>query len=128
MPFEFEVLQNVTVPQLKLTVGVPVFVRFETLPEKAKDLAQRAPNKAKDGEPVKTPMEAPFISQVTNLETGEISSMIVNAVVKAELEDKYKDKYVGKSFRLLMYVIEGKRYKGFEIQEIKPKIAKASVK
>lgn len=123
---QFEVVRHVTLPLFKLEdENFKYYFRFETAIERGKELAAtRKPRSNSDGTP-KEQMPPPDLAVVTNLRTGELGQIIVNAVLKSNLEDTYPDAgYVGKCFQItrLKSVVRGSStIKMFEILEIKMK-------
>lgn len=126
---QFEIVKHVTLPQLKFEANQEYFVRFEGAIHEADAVAPTRNRKAKEGEPAPkaggqfdTP---PELAEVTNLVTGVRCQIIVYAVLSEELRKKYTgDSYIGKSFRLAMTNLQGKRYKGWEVAEVRLKTDK----
>jgi hypothetical protein len=111
----FEIVKHVTLPLLKFEAD-PVFVQFlEPI------IQAEATGKGRAGADG-TEMKPPEIAKVQDLVRKIPCQIIVNAVLGAELRKAYPgDTYVGKSFRLAKNNISGKRYKTFEILEVKMK-------
>ena len=107
----FKVKRNVTLPTLSLNVGDVKFVRFDEAMYVGKIV------KVKEGEKAKEP---PTLVNVTNMETGEQATLVVNAVLKSTIEEAYPGaSYIGKTFRVeKMEKKAGKAYHGFKIQEV----------
>ncbi len=117
---KFAVKKHLTMPQLKLAIGVPSFVkildavRISTVPPKAElDAA---------GHPTGKTEKPAEVCSVIDLE-GDADTpftMIVNAVFKSEIEKGYPgQKYVGKKFRIVKGPkAQGKRYNTFAIAEL----------
>lgn len=118
----FETVKHVTLPQLKLEAGTPVFVRITSEIREADPVAPSRNRDSKDGE-TKTTMAPPKLVNVDNLaQSNKPYQMIVNEVVGRELEKTYPDhSYVNRCFKITLLNIQGKRYKGAEVIEIRPK-------
>lgn len=101
----------VTVPVLKWTLEEPVHVRIES--KMFKGSAQKAT-------PGKQAMEPATLVHVTNLDTGEVTQIILGATLVSILNETYeKDSYLGKSFRFIKHEKkDGKRYYTFTVEEI----------
>lgn len=107
-PFSFEVVKNVTRKLLKPEFDKPIFINIQG------EIYEAAPIKG-----AKVTMEPPFLAEVVDLETGEEMQMIFPKVLKDTLLETYSDStYVGKNFRVIKYVLEGKKYHGWSIAEI----------
>lgn len=118
---QYEVVKHVTLPLLKFESD-PVFVTFL-----AAIVTAEATGKGRAGADG-TEMKAPEIAQVQDLIRKIPCQIIVNTVLGLELRKAYpNDSYVGKSFRLAKNNISGKRYKTFEILEVKMKDATPAV-
>lgn len=119
---QFEVIKHVTLPLLKFEAD-PIFVQFlEPIVQAESTGKGRA---GADG----TEMKPPEIAKVQDLVRKIPCQIIVNAVLGAELRKAYPaDGYVGKQFRLAKNNISGKRYKTFEILEVKMKAASDGAK
>lgn len=106
---KFKTVKNVTLGQLKLEKGTPVFVRVEKEFFIGKDVKNS--NKA-----------PPLLAEVTNLETGEVLEMIVPTVLASTFTEGYDGtNYVGKCFRVEKLTNpdeNGKRYSKFSLIEI----------
>lgn len=62
---------------------------------------------------------ARIINVIDHLDNNKEKQMIVNAVLESILTENYpKDTYTGKSFEIIQYQPEGKRYKNFEVTEV----------
>jgi hypothetical protein len=73
LPFKIKVIKQVSTNLLKLRAGMTAYVTITGKMEKAKELKkQSAENKAK---------EPPTLIPVTNLETGEVQSIIAGSVL-----------------------------------------------
>jgi len=115
-PLDFDVVKHVTVPVLKVPDdGTPVYFKSNGAIYKAKPLTAK-----ESTEPAKQP---PELMEVTELQSGEIKTIIINTVLGTELRDKYpNDGYVNKQFRIRKYKMQGgKAYATFEITEIRLK-------
>jgi hypothetical protein len=113
--FEFEVVNVVSVPTLKMTDGVAEFVCFDSAmiatPKKGKDGAALD----EDGNPASI-----TTAKVVNLKTGEIMALVCGAGLKDNLKLAYpNDGYVGRCFRLVKSVAPGKRWKAWDVREVK---------
>jgi len=90
--FTPKVIKQVTMPNLKLEPGVPVYVKVTDPIYDGKE------RKAKEGEEQQKP---PKIINVINLETGEANTLVCGAVVVSELDENYEgNSYVGKCFMI----------------------------
>jgi hypothetical protein len=124
---QFEVVRHVTLPLFKMEdENFKYYFRFEKGIEQGRELAaSKRQRKVSEGSDQKEPLPPPDLAEVTNLRTGELGQIIVNAVLKSNLEDTYPDAgYVGKSFQIqrLKSIARGSRtIKMFEILEIKLK-------
>jgi hypothetical protein len=112
---QYEIVKHVTLPLLKFEAD-PVYVQFLSPITQAE-----ATGKGRAGQDG-TEMKPPEIAQVQDLVRKIPCQIIVNAVLGAELRKAYPgDSYVNKCFRLAKNNISGKRYKTFEILEVKMK-------
>lgn len=114
--FQYETVGVVTLPQLKTLDGIPVYVRIDasikTTPKKTRTGAQATDE---DGNPL-----AISTVQVVDMRTGEMASMVAGAALVQNLKDAYpNDGYVGRCFRIVKQAVPGKRWKGYDIREIK---------
>ena len=113
--FQYEVANVVTVPQLKLVDDRAEFVCFDS-----PMVAQEKRNKAgvsvdEDGNPLSI-----TTAKVVNLRTGEVQSIVCGAALAQNLKDAYPNNgYVGKCFRIVKASVPGKRWKSYDIREIK---------
>lgn len=114
----FRVKKHVTVPQLKLVTGTPVYVKVLGEIFKAKELTGEAGRKQKDESG--NPVAPPDLMRVLNLEDGVECEMIVNTVLGTELKDTYPSNgYIGLCFEFQRNARgQGKRYDTFAIAEI----------
>lgn len=102
----------VTLPQLKMSDGKTIYVRIESEITASKVVSDR---KGKDGETMK-PAD---VCNVTNLETGEMATIICGTVLKNKLEETYENNgYVGRSFEITQHKVEGKRWRSYSIAEL----------
>lgn len=102
----------VTLPQLKMADGKTIHVRIDSPIVESKVNADR---KGRDGEIMK-PAD---VCNVTNLETGEVATIICGMVLKNKLEETYPDqKYVGRAFEITQHKVEGKRWRAYTIAEL----------
>jgi len=92
--FEIAGVKTVTRPVLKQHDHIWMAVRFDSEIFQGKELT----GTKRDGEAKIAPAQ---LAYVTNLETGEEQTLIVNAALKTGLEDTYPEKaYVGRAFAL----------------------------
>jgi hypothetical protein len=122
---QFEVVRHVTLPLFKMDEeDHKYYYRFESAIEQGKELEAVRKRKAADGAQ-KEVMPPPDLAEVTDLRTGQLGQIIVNAVLKSNLTEKYEsDSYVGKCFQITRTksIARGSRtIKMFEILEIKLK-------
>jgi hypothetical protein len=122
-----KVLKNVTLPILKLEIGIPVYVKPTGAMFIGKDIT------AREKDPLKKKAPA-TITEVINLETGELCQLLVPSVLKGIWEDDYtewdnpadfekrkavKSLYIGKGFMLEKQEKRaGKEYFPFSVSEI----------
>jgi hypothetical protein len=122
---KFKVLKNVTLPTLSLKENEVAFVRFEEAIFVGKKVEPKAGDKEKAKEP-------PHLVNVTDLETGELKTLILNTVLKSTIDEQYPERsYIKKAFRIAKLPKKaGKDYHGFQIQEIavEPEAVDAEVK
>ena len=106
----YSVTRHVTLPLLKPSVDIPVFVKITDKMFQGKEI--------KTGD--KKDMEPAMLVNIIDLQTGEQCQMILNKVFESILLEEYADdSYVGLSFAITKKSKrEGKRYHGFEITEI----------
>jgi hypothetical protein len=119
--FEFEIAKQVTRPVLQQKDNTPIYVIFDGPIIQAIARASDADDaKAADKKP-------PKIAPVTNLETGELQTLICNAVLANEISEKYaNDTYVGRAFRFISRTesVKGggsRRLRVYDIVELRPK-------
>jgi hypothetical protein len=95
---EYEIANQVTRPVLQQEDNTPYYIRFdgpifrsETTPaEKAKEA---------EGKDFKRP---PHVAPIANLETGQLQTLVCNAILASEILEKYpNEKYVGLAFRII---------------------------
>jgi hypothetical protein len=129
---QFEIVKHVTLPLIKiLEDGTPMYLRFESEIRVADQLVATRARQTKDPTTGKVeekgaPMPPPDIADVTDMQTGQLGQIIVNAVLKSNLEKVYpKNEYVSKCFQLKK-IKTSKRYFTFEILEIRLKGQAAS--
>jgi hypothetical protein len=107
----FTIARRVVVPTMKVGSD-PIFVQFEQPIE----VRQKQEDDGK-GNMIEKTIE---IGRVTNLETGEIVEIVIGTVLHSELNGAYADNaYVGKQFRIVKKDVPNKRYKAYELDEIK---------
>lgn len=114
--FPYEVASIVTVPTLKVEEHKAVFVCFDrAIQAKSKADKNGAQEVDENGE-----AKTIDIAQVVNLRTGEINHLVCGAALVDNLKDAYpNESYVGKCFRLEKSAVAGKRWKAWDIREIK---------
>lgn len=105
-------LRAVTLPTLRLVEETAVHVTVTGAMHVS--TAQQRPDR--DGK-VKEPAT---VMGVTDLDSGEVTQVIVGAVLKGILNETYpKDGYVGKSFEITKHAkATGKRYNTYSVFEI----------
>lgn len=115
MAFEPKAKKLLTIPLLKLAVGVTAYVKVTAPMFIGKEIKSKRAN----ANPAAAREPATLIDGI-NLETGEQCQVICSAVVKGVFEDNYpNDSYVGKCFSLLkLERAAGKEYNGFKVIEI----------
>lgn len=106
-----KVKRVVTLPLLKMAVGVTVHAKMLTKMYIGKDMKQKEGDKKK---------EPATLIDVVDLTTGEPAQIIVSAVVKSVLSEEYpNDSYVGKCFSITKQTrVPGKGYDPFRVVEI----------
>lgn len=121
----FEIVGHVTRPHLKLETGKEYFVKFESAMREAEESTptRSRSKRSADGAPVAArTMAPPVLADVIDLTSNRPVTIIINAVMESELDKKYpEDKYVGKSFRIVANQLQGKKYKTFDLAEIRLK-------
>jgi hypothetical protein len=106
-PFAFKVKTRISENQIKLKVGEPVYVKFDSKFYKGKQLEDKK--------------EPATLAQVTDLETGENAIIVVPVVVQSSIEEKYSDgAYVGLCFSIekLEKANPDKKYFPYAVAEI----------
>lgn len=94
----------VTLPLLKLAVGKVAYVRIEE---------PMYTGKAVDDK------EAAILCKVTNLETGELSEIILPTVLRSIFTEEFPDDgYVGKGFSIELVKVDGKKYHQIKLAEL----------
>jgi len=108
-----KVIKNVTLPLLKPAIGTPIYVKVTGAMFIGKDIT------ARETDPTKKKAPATLVECV-NLESGELSQLIVPSVLKGIWQDDYpEDSYVGKGFALTKQEKRpGKEYFPFSVAEI----------
>lgn len=106
-----KVIKRVTLPQMSMKKSGVYYVKFDTkIEHKAKI------EKDEKGNPVEKQIS---VAQVTNLENGEMGQLVVGTILEGNLVEAYpNDSYVGKGFRVEKSDVDGKRYKGYLIDEV----------
>lgn len=124
-PFVPKVVNHVTLPLLKMEDKVNYYLQIlKPIKQDADEVVKyNEKKKAQDeagGKSKETIMEPPHLTQVMNLETGELHTFIVPTVLLLNLEKEYPNEtYVKKGFQLKKQSPEGKRkYSLFDIAEI----------
>ena len=104
--------RSVTLPTLRLVEETAVFVTV-TAPMAVSQVAQRPDKDGKVKEPA-------TVMPVTNMDTGEVTQIIVGAALKGILTETYpKNGYVGLSFEITKHgKAAGKRYNTYSVFEI----------
>ena len=114
----YEVVKVVSRSILRQEDDVPFYVEFESVSRVAEALEKTA------GRPRQDP---PKIADVINLESGEFSILIMNAVLESELNRNYPNGgYVGRKFAIVRgnhpeATDTDKRYKLYRILELREK-------
>lgn len=110
--------KSVTLPVFKVEEEVPLYLTVNGAMFVGKPIEAKTGDDGKKGKP----MEPATIMPVTNIDSGEMGQIIVNAALKSILEETYpKDAYVGKSFEVVKHAKKaGKRYHTFSVFEIDP--------
>ena len=109
---KFDVVKLVTLPLLKWKLDTPIYVTCRGAIFTGKKIVT--------GDPKKDAEKPADLMNVVDATTGRECQIIVGEVLRANLAEHYPDDaYVGKSFMLEQTKIEGKRYKGYSITEIK---------
>jgi len=120
--FQYEVARKVVVPQLKMTDDVAIFVRFDArIVTEAKVGKGGVPKLDEDGNP-----STISTARVIDLRTGEICTIVAGIGLVSALKQAYAEEgYVGRCFRICKRAaVTGKRFKAYEIDEIKDPSAK----
>ena len=113
--FQYEVSHIVTVPQLKLVDDIAVFICFDGPIISQEKKTKNGPALDEEGNPLSI-----STAKVINLKTSEIQSIVCGAAMVDNIKDAYPNNgYVGKCFRLVKTSVAGKRWKGYDIREIK---------
>lgn len=118
---EYKVKQQVNVPILKHETGETVAVRIE-LPIN-KELTEREKEVIVAGVKTMATEESTInVIRVTELTTGQLFQLVLNAITASEFERAYPDNdYVGRFFAIKkLGLVAGKRYKDVQIVEIEP--------
>lgn len=104
--FKFKVKNHITIPLLKFTNHVPVYVKFT------------APTYT--GRIVDDKKEPPTMARVINLETGELNDIILGTVLISTLNENFPDDgYINKMFKIEKIAPEGTRaYSLWSVTEI----------
>ena len=126
----FEIVQHVTRPVMQLSAD-PSFIRVDgPIYEADKQTVSRR-KKNPDGTPAAVNSKfagPPELLPVTDLIRNRPAVVVVNEVLGSELRRTYPDDtYVGKSFRIIKNMLQGKGYATFEIAEVRLKGAPAPV-
>lgn len=109
-----QIIKHVTLPLLKPAIDVPVYIQVLKPMYIGKDVSAKSKNAE---EKKKAPAT---LVDCINMETGELSQMIVPSVLKGIWEDDYPDDtYVNKGFMVTKQAKrEGKDYFPFSVAEI----------
>lgn len=120
---EFKTKKLLTIPLLKLAVGVTAYIKVTAPMYIGKEIKSKRAN----ANPAAAREPATLVNAI-NLETGEQCQVICSAVVKGVFEDNYPDdSYVGKCFSLLkLERAAGKEYNGFKVVEVEDPTATAT--
>lgn len=123
---QFKVKQQVNVPVLKHDTGVTVAVRIEN-PIRHEVSTREIEVDTPDGKVKGTQEGTISVVRVTELTSGLLFNLVLNAITASEFERAYPDNgYVGKMFAIKkMGVVAGKRYKDVQIVEIEANEASA---
>ncbi len=116
----FVKVKSVTRPILKIEKGgKPVYFRCDGPIVQAEQMEKGREKLDANG----VALPPPFIMPVTNLETGEENTIVLNKVLHSELEKNYPDQsYVSRCFAVEKYAPSGdKRYSTFMIAEVELK-------
>lgn len=107
---KFKIKKMVTLPLLKPSLGIPVFIKIIDKMFQGKEI--------KTGD--KKDMEPAMLLNILDLSTGQPCQMIANKVFESILLEEYENhSYVGVCFQVTkLSPRDGKRYNGFEIIEI----------
>lgn len=108
------VAKQVTVPLWKWIDNTPKHFSVLEPMRVGAAMKERATKDAPKGQ-----MAPATLMRVRNLETEIIADIIVGELLKTALTENYPaDKYVGKWFSSTQTVIEGKRYRGYSLDEL----------
>jgi len=108
---KMRVVKRITLPTLNPSVGVPMFVRF--------DSAIRVSD-YKDPDPRKAEEKPADIAEITDMETGAVFLLLVSSVIKENLHRQYPDDtYKGRIFAIQKLPKRpNKRYHDWDIAEV----------
>lgn len=108
---KFKRTRILTLPLIKTAIDIPVYIQPTGKMFVGKEL------KVKNGEKKKEPAT---LLNCINLESGEESQIICNAVLKGIFEDEYPNHaYVGKNFEIVKLAKQsGRDYNPFTVIEI----------
>jgi hypothetical protein len=115
--FAYEVSRKVVVPQLKMQDDIAIFVRFDgRIVTEAKVGKGGVPKLDEDGNP-----SSISTARVVDLRTGTVCGIVAGVGLVSALRQAYSEEgYVGRCFRICKRAaIRGKRFKEYEIDEIK---------
>jgi hypothetical protein len=119
---QFETVKHVTLPLLQKKDGDPLYIKCTGKIFKADPLK---PGRA--GSEASAKKEPPYLMEIINLADKRPYQIIVNEVLRESLNKAYpNDSYVDRLFSMVQKQIEGKKYKTYEITEIKLKTQPAS--
>ena len=106
----FKKVKTVTVPVLKLSPDVPVYIRVE----QAMEISKQIDNKKGQA------MEPATIMHCTDLNSDEECLLIVGKMLQSVIDENFPDQsYVGKCFEVINHGKRGdKKYNAYSLNEI----------
>jgi len=118
---QYAVKQQVNVPILKHETNEVVAIRVE-LPINAEETTREKEVVVNGVKTMATEEGVINVIRVTELTTGQLFNLVLNAITASEFERAYPDNgYVGRFFAIKkLGVVAGKRYKDVQIVEIEP--------